>query len=74
MDVDECIAEYVRILGGVFNKDKKGWPINWRGHIKGRFDSRLLLELFTQTLQKQGLTEDDLLNDSRDHDTQKCRM
>lgn len=74
MDLDECIAEYARILGRVFNKDKQGWPINWRGHIKGRFDSSLLEELFTDTLQKRGLSKDELLADSKENTTQRCRV
>ena len=74
MDVDKCLAEYVRLLGSVFNKDKRGWPVNWGGTIKGRFDSSLLVELFTETLQKRGFSKDDLLNDSRDNARQGCRV
>ncbi len=68
------MAEYVRILGSVFNKDRKGWPINWKGRIKGRFDSSLLVELFTETLQKRGFSKDDLLDDGKDNERGSCRV
>ena len=63
MDVDECITDYIKILRTDFNIDKKGYPINWKGNVKGRFDSNVLAEAFEDILKRKGLSSGAMLND-----------
>ncbi|KAL2047950.1 hypothetical protein ABVK25_011179 [Lepraria finkii] len=58
MDVDECITDYTKILRTVFNKDKKGCPLNWKGNVKGRLDSNVFAEAFEDIIERKGLSSD----------------
>ena len=64
MDVDECITKYTELMKTVFEKSQT--PINWKGHIKGRFDSKVLEDAIKQTITDRGLQISEPLNDGRD--------
>ena len=59
MDVDECIETYTDMFGRIFGK--KGLPVDWRGRLKGRFDSIVLEECIQDILKRRGLSIDELL-------------
>ena len=69
MDVDECITEYTRLLKTVF--EKSSLPFNFKGKIKGRFDSKVLENAIKQTIEARDLNTSELLNDGKDRG---CRV
>ncbi|OJD18067.1 hypothetical protein AJ78_01897 [Emergomyces pasteurianus Ep9510] len=69
MDVDQCIAEYSRMIQQIFKK--KSFPIDWKGKIKGRFDTGVLTNSLQETLQSLGLSGADFLNDGKER---RCRV
>ena len=56
--MDECITDYTKILRTVFNKHKKGCPLNWKGNVKGRLDSNVFAEAFEDIIERKGLSSD----------------
>jgi hypothetical protein len=41
MDVDECITAYSRLAEAVFGEKLSSFPVNIKGRVKARFDSRV---------------------------------
>ena len=74
MDVDECITDYTKILRTDFNKDKKGCPINWKGNVKGHFNSNVLAEAFEDILKRKGLSSGAMLNDGGIRGNGDCKV
>jgi hypothetical protein len=70
MSVDECIEVFMALSSKVFSP-KSGFPINWRGQINARFDSRNMEGVVKSILTKLGLSEDALLQDSSNR---KCKV
>ncbi|PGH02751.1 hypothetical protein GX51_04485 [Blastomyces parvus] len=69
MDVDQCIAEYSRMIEQIFKK--KSFPVDWKGKIKGRFDTGILTNSLRETLVSLGLSDADFFNDGKER---KCRV
>ncbi|OAX82787.1 hypothetical protein ACJ72_02859 [Emergomyces africanus] len=69
MDVDQCITEYSRMVQQIFMK--KSFPIDWKGKIKGRFDTRILTNSLQETLASLGLSGVDLLYDGNER---QCKV
>ncbi|EQL35284.1 hypothetical protein BDFG_03030 [Blastomyces dermatitidis ATCC 26199] len=69
MDVDQCIAEYSRMIQQIFKK--KSFPVDWKGKIKGRFNTGILTNSLQETLLSLGLSDADFLNDGKER---KCRV
>ena len=69
MDVDECIEAYTDMFGRVFGK--RGLPIDWRGKVKGRFDSIVLEECIRDVLRKRGMDVDEPLEAP---ESARCKM
>lgn len=42
MDVDECISAYSGLAAAVFGEKLSSIPVNFKGHVKARFDSAKL--------------------------------
>ena len=64
MDVDECIAAYVRLAGLVFNE--KSLPVDWRGRVKGKFDAKKLKDAIDEIVTASGASSDDPFNDGKE--------
>ncbi|OJD27184.1 hypothetical protein ACJ73_01426 [Blastomyces percursus] len=69
MDVDQCIAEYSRMIQQIFKK--KSFPVDWKGKVKGRFDTGILTNSLRETLLSLGVSAADSLNDGEER---KCRV
>ncbi|PGH34123.1 hypothetical protein GX50_03086 [[Emmonsia] crescens] len=69
MDVDHCIAEYSRMIQQIFKK--KSFPVDWKGRIKGRFDTEVLTNSLQETLASLGLSAADFLDDGKE---KQCRV
>lgn len=63
MDVDECIAAYSDLAAAVFGDKMSHIPVNIKGEVKPRFDSRRLQSAIKQVVTQSGAPEIDLLND-----------
>lgn len=63
MGIDECIETYTAMFGRIFGK--KGLPIDWRGRIKGRFDSVVLEECIQDILKRHRLSMKEPLEHSQ---------
>ena len=64
MDVDQCITEYISMIRDIFKK--KSLPVNWRGKVKGRFDTKILEDSLKKTISKISRNESELLENSKD--------
>ncbi len=69
MDVDKCIAEYSTMIQDIFEKGRLS--VDWKGKIKGRFDTDILVESIKGTLQRQNRQDAELFNDGK---TRGCRV
>jgi len=69
MTVDECIDAYVSLSDRIFQKRRHRVTI--KGRIQGRFDSDELERAIKEIVQRRGLEEDTLLQDSPDA---KCKV
>jgi hypothetical protein len=69
MGVDECIETYTDMFGSIFGK--KGLPVDWRGRVKGRFDSVVLEECIQDILRRRGLSIDEPLENPQHA---RCRV
>ena len=67
--IDECIETYTDMFGSIFGK--KGLPVDWRGRVKGRFDSIVLEECIQDILKKRGLSIDEPLENPQHA---RCRV
>lgn len=63
MDVDECIAAYSDLAAAVFSEKLSRIPVNVKGKVKPRFDSRKLESAIGKVVTESGASETDLLND-----------
>ena len=63
MDVDECIAAYVKLMAAVFEKQSHTLKANYRGVLQARFDSKRLKVAVEEVVTSCGLSPDDLFND-----------
>lgn len=68
-DVPEFIDAYVSLSKRVFVR--KGLPLNFKGGIKGRFDSSELEKCIKEIITGKGHLQNALLNNGHDRD---CRM
>jgi hypothetical protein len=68
MDVDDCIKAYTDMFQTVIGK--KSLPLNWRGKVKGRFDSIVLEECVRKILKERGLSDEEPLNDGKE----RCKV
>ena len=64
MDVQDCIDAYSEFSRHVF--DKRGLPVDWRGHIKGRFKASELESAIKNIVRASGLPENAVLDDGED--------
>jgi hypothetical protein len=71
MDVDECIAAYIRLMEAVFKTKKTRFPITRTGNLKAQFDSAKLEAAITEVIRDQGAKETDLFNDGT---SRRCRV
>lgn len=62
VDVDECIAIYLKLIGTLFKK-KSSFSIGLRGNLKGKFSSRSLKEAINQVACNRGLSKTEYFND-----------
>jgi hypothetical protein len=63
MDVDECIAAYVRLMKTIFEKPSKWSLYSLFGKIESRFDARKLEEAINQVISSCGVDPTDRFND-----------
>ncbi|THX40566.1 FabD/lysophospholipase-like protein [Aureobasidium pullulans] len=63
MDVDECIKAYSELMANVFGMQLSKIPMNWKGKVKPRFDSKKLEEAIKQVIRQSEVPEDALLDD-----------
>lgn len=68
MDVDDCIAAYMRMFQKVFGK--KGMRLNMWGKLKGRFDSAVLEQCIGEILKDRHLLDAEPLNDGKE----RCKV
>lgn len=71
MDVEECIAAYIKLMGSVFDKQIRHWPVNLRGRIEPRFDSNRLKEAIEEVAAMANMSASDPFNDGR---ARGCRV
>ncbi|KAF7508686.1 hypothetical protein GJ744_008933 [Endocarpon pusillum] len=64
MDVDECITEYQRMISQIFKK--KHLPIDWRGRLKGRFDTQVLIDSIMETMSTCNVSEAERLDSGKE--------
>ncbi len=69
MDVDQCIEAYSTMMGQIFGK--KSLSLDWRGRIKGRYDTQKLAESIELTMNSLGFPKDEVLNDGKER---LCRV
>jgi hypothetical protein len=69
MSIDECTDAYVTLSEKIFQKQRH--RVDWRGRVKGRFDSEELERATKEIVMRQGLDNDALLKDSPDA---KCKV
>ncbi|THW41362.1 phospholipase, patatin family protein [Aureobasidium pullulans] len=62
MSVDECIKAYTELSATVFHK-KHRIPVNIRGNLKERYDSKVLEQAIKQIIRDRNLDENTLLKD-----------
>jgi len=63
MDVDECIAAYVKLMATVFEKRYNTLPVNWFWNIQPLFDSEKLRVAVEEVVKSCGRSPDDLFDD-----------
>ena len=64
MDIQPCIDAYSELSRSIFSKS--GLPVNWRGHVKGRYNASDLENAVRKMIRTLGLPEDTPLNDGED--------
>lgn len=68
MDVQPCIDAYSELSRRIFSK--KSLPVDWRGHVKGRFKASELEDAVKRIVKDSKSPEDAPLNDGK---TRGCR-
>ncbi len=63
MDIQPCIDAYSDLSRRIFSK--KGIPVDWRGHVKGRYPASELEKAVKKIINGSGLPEDTLLDDGK---------
>jgi len=58
MDVDECITAYKSMFENIFEKRKHNLPINLRGKVQARFDSKILMESIKEIVKSKAFEGD----------------
>ncbi|KAJ5930429.1 FabD/lysophospholipase-like protein [Penicillium verhagenii] len=71
MDVDECIAAYIKLMKEIFGKPSKRGLSSIFGKIKPRFDAKKLESAINEVIQDCGAKPTDLFNDQVDR---SCRV
>ena len=69
MDIQPCIDAYSELSRGIFSK--RGLPVDWRGHVKGRYEASELEDAVKKIVNDSGSPEDAPLNDGKDRG---CRV
>lgn len=62
MSVDECIKAYTELSATVFHK-KHRIPVDIKGNLKERYDSKVLEQAIKQIIRDRNLDENTLLKD-----------
>ena len=62
MSMDECIKAYSELSATVFAK-KHRMPVDIKGNLKERYDSKVLEQAIKQIVRDRNLHEDTLLKD-----------
>lgn len=70
MDVQPCIDTYRKLIKTLF-KNKAPFSIDWRGHLKGKFSSKLLKASIDEVVAEMGYSGSDPLNDGVER---KCKV
>ncbi|KAJ5186104.1 protein kinase subdomain-containing protein [Penicillium cf. griseofulvum] len=76
MDVDSCIAAYSDLAAAVFSEKLRSIPMNFKGDIKAKFDSKKLERAIQKVIEDSGVSNQDLFNDStglRESTARGCR-
>ena len=63
MDIQPCIDAYSELSRCIFSE--KGIPVDWRGHVKGKFKATKLEEAVKEIIKGSGSPEDTLLDDGK---------
>lgn len=72
MDVDECIAAYVKLMEVVFQKESKFKLLSGMiGNMEGRFDANRLEKAISDVITSRGARPTDPLND---HVERRCKV
>ena len=69
MDVQPCIDAYSELSRRIFSK--KGLPVDWRGHVNGRYKASELEDAIKMIVKGSGSPEDAPLNDGKGR---SCRV
>ncbi len=62
MDVDECISAYTHIMKDVFEEKAHQFPVQWRGRVQARFDSKKLQGAIESVIRQEGHSPTDRFN------------
>lgn len=76
MDVDQCIDAYSGLAAAVFGEKLRSLPINFKGDVTAKFDSKKLERAIQKVIEDSGVSAQDLFNDGaglRDGTARGCR-
>lgn len=75
MDVDECIAAYVKLTSRIFESKQSALPFGWRGTVKAQFDAKTLKKAILDVMAEHGASESDPFIDPLNKaDPTRCKV
>lgn len=69
MDIQPCIDAYSELSRRIFST--RGLPVDWRGHVNGRYKASELEDAVKEIIRDSGSPEDAPLADGKDRG---CRV